>query len=44
MAMQVYIEYVVIDNLFINYVLLYVTALLLKVKTSRLKLFLSALL
>ncbi|MBR6737047.1 MAG: sigma-E processing peptidase SpoIIGA [Clostridia bacterium] len=42
--MQVYIEYVVIDNLFINYVLLYVTALLLKVKTSRLKLFLSALL
>ena len=38
-----YIEYAVIDNLVINSILLYLTALTLKVRTSKLRIFLSAL-
>lgn len=42
--MQVYIEYVIIDNLIINYILLYSSARCAQVKTKALFLFLSALL
>lgn len=41
--MEVYIEYVVIDNLIINCILLYLTALTLKIRTSKLRIFLSSL-
>ena len=42
--MEVYVEYVVIDNFIINCALLYLTALTLKIKTNKLRVILSSLL